>query len=144
MNKELFIKLVKLANHNSNENEANLAARKACKLIESNNFEFTKEIKQSNLNSKTVRENVYKTQSYYNSKSDAYDWINDWINKNQQPFYSNPFKEKSKTQEKQKNKRKLKCKNCNKEKETIFQGPEDLFECNECQWSAYERSRKKE
>lgn len=39
MSKELIVKLAKLANNNPNENEANMAARKVCKLLEALNFE---------------------------------------------------------------------------------------------------------
>jgi hypothetical protein len=41
MNLELIIKLVKLANNNPSDNEANLAARKVCRLIEDGKFQFT-------------------------------------------------------------------------------------------------------
>ena len=40
MNLDLIIKLVKLANNNPNEHEANLAARKVCKLIADGKFDF--------------------------------------------------------------------------------------------------------
>lgn len=40
MDLELLRKLVKLANNNSNEHEANSAARRVCKLIAENNFEL--------------------------------------------------------------------------------------------------------
>jgi len=40
MNLDLLTKLVRLANNNPNDNEANLAARKVCKMIESANFQF--------------------------------------------------------------------------------------------------------
>src|ERR1700749_5093983 len=40
MSKDLLIKLVKLANNNPNEHEANLAARRAVKMIAENNFEI--------------------------------------------------------------------------------------------------------
>lgn len=40
MNLKLIEKLVKLANHNPNENEANSAARRVCKLIEEANFDY--------------------------------------------------------------------------------------------------------
>lgn len=46
MNLELLKKLVKLANNNPNENEANSAARRVCKLIEKAEFKFVAEIKQ--------------------------------------------------------------------------------------------------
>lgn len=41
MNLELIKKLTKLANNNPNDNEANLAARKVCKLLEEGNFSLT-------------------------------------------------------------------------------------------------------
>ena len=40
MDLDKLIKLVKLANNNPNENEANLAARKVCKIIEEGKFQF--------------------------------------------------------------------------------------------------------
>lgn len=40
MNKELIIKLAKLANNNPNENEANAAARKVCVLLAEGHFKF--------------------------------------------------------------------------------------------------------
>lgn len=40
MNLEKLIKLAKLANNNPNDNEANLAARKVCKMIADNNYQF--------------------------------------------------------------------------------------------------------
>src|SRR5579859_4847245 len=40
MNLDLLTKLVELANNNPNENEANLAARKVCKIIAEGNFNF--------------------------------------------------------------------------------------------------------
>lgn len=41
MNLDLLIKLVKLANNNPNENEANSAARRVCKLIAEGDYKFT-------------------------------------------------------------------------------------------------------
>lgn len=42
MNYDLLIKLARLANNNPNDNEANLAARKVCKLIAEGNYKFEK------------------------------------------------------------------------------------------------------
>lgn len=42
MNNDLVIKLIKLANNNPNENEANLAARKVCSLLKDYKFEEKK------------------------------------------------------------------------------------------------------
>src|SRR5215831_9723714 len=44
MNFDLITKLAKLANNNPNENEANAAARKVCKLLAEANFKFEKDI----------------------------------------------------------------------------------------------------
>lgn len=43
MNLKLLEKLVRLANNNPNENEANLAARRACKLIQEGEFKFSED-----------------------------------------------------------------------------------------------------
>jgi hypothetical protein len=40
MNTDLITKLAKLANNNPNENEANLAARKVCRLLAEGDFKF--------------------------------------------------------------------------------------------------------
>jgi len=44
MDLKLLEKLVRLANNNPNENEANTAARKVCKLIQEANFKFVEHI----------------------------------------------------------------------------------------------------
>lgn len=49
MNLELLKKLVKLANNNTNDNEANSAARRACRLIEESKFDFKEDPKQLNV-----------------------------------------------------------------------------------------------
>lgn len=59
MNIELLTKLVKLANNNPNENEANLAARKVCKLIEEDKFQFN----QSTAKSDYTNQQHQKTQT---------------------------------------------------------------------------------
>lgn len=41
MKLDLLKKLVKLANHNPNEHEANMAARRACKMLEESKFDLT-------------------------------------------------------------------------------------------------------
>lgn len=41
MNLDQLIKLVKLANNNPNDHEANAAARKVCKMIAANNYKFS-------------------------------------------------------------------------------------------------------
>lgn len=44
MNIDLIIKLAKLANENTNDNEANAAARKVCRLIKEGNYQFGLEL----------------------------------------------------------------------------------------------------
>lgn len=43
MNISLLTKLVKLANNNPNDNEANSAARRVCKMIEDGEFKFVED-----------------------------------------------------------------------------------------------------
>lgn len=44
MNLDLIQKLIRLANNNPNDNEANLAARKACKMLEDYQFNATPKV----------------------------------------------------------------------------------------------------
>lgn len=67
MNLELLTKLVKLANNNPNENEANLAARKVCKIIEENKFQFN-----GNSNKESTKQNAPPRQNPYT------DWFTDF------------------------------------------------------------------
>lgn len=48
MNIELLKKLTRLANNNPNENEANLAARKVCKMLEESDFKLNETQNSSN------------------------------------------------------------------------------------------------
>lgn len=56
MNLNLLIKLVKLANNNPNEHEANSAARRACKLIAEGEYKFVGEVAKA----KPAEPKVYK------------------------------------------------------------------------------------
>jgi len=58
VNLDLLIKLVKLANHNNSEGEANSAARRVCKMIEENNFAFnsTRQTPPRSFDEETPRE----------------------------------------------------------------------------------------
>lgn len=76
MNLDLLIKLVKLANNNPNENEANLAARKVCKMIEANNYKFNNNATE---------------------QSDPFDVFNDFIKRSYRGVdWSSPFYKKNK------------------------------------------------
>jgi len=53
MNTELIIKLAKLANNNPNDNEANSAARKVCKLLEEGKYVLSNNSNSNNSTSTT-------------------------------------------------------------------------------------------
>ena len=160
MNYKLIEKLAKLANNNPNEYEANMAARKVCKLLAEANFKF-----QANVEPIGVRNAHPPVQQ---SSSDlTYDAVKDMMNnlrKEQerqyaQYVYGNPFKtgsyqspfvnepphqyhpndEKYYSRRRERGfgntKRRLVCKKCKQTKETIFVGLPEVFECNECVWN---------
>lgn len=159
MNLKLLTKLVKLANNNPNENEANLAARKVCKIIEESQFKF---VPDEDLTRGGHNAPQYATHVYSSPPSPSYDWIVDYIKRAtvspdyetfKQGSWSNPFEtpqwntspnkddEKYYTRRKERGfgdtKRNLTCSKCNQKKETIFIGLEEVFVCNECRWNAF-------
>lgn len=76
-----------------------------------------------------------ETKSEPAYKSVEYDYYGiDWGKAG--PFeWDGPYKRKPK--------RHLKCKTCGYIHETVFQGLPELFECNPCQWTAYQKSQNK-
>ena len=153
MNLELLKKLVKLANNNPNDNEANLAARKVCKMIEEAKFNFNnqvtitpKDIKQPDIQyeSKTYNDINRTTEPFWRSTPQepwfdsekfkrAYQGV-DWAK--EPPIFEGFNKRQPKER------RALKCKTCGYKHETVYVGPEELFECNPCQWTAYQNRNK--
>lgn len=157
----LIVKLIKLANNNPNENEANLAARKVCKMIADADYKF------GNTNKPKV--NDYANSNIY-PRWDDLSPIYDYFRK-QREQYEREKQEREKRAEQNKShssksygpygpysydyervynyewsepkpkkeRRKLKCRTCNKVKETVFIGLEEAFECYECTWNAYTR-----
>jgi hypothetical protein len=184
MNLPLLIKLVKLANNNPNDNEANSAARRVCKMIAEANYIFTSDSYNAiyggaRAPGKNVVNNpppVYKSASNptYNPFEELFKGVNRESYKNGSwRFENNPFKDSTYKgvdwgkqpftppsqnvkdytypgpeydpitgKKKEKPRRILKCKICKKEVNTIFQGLEELFECNTCIWEAYARGNK--
>ena len=168
MNLELLKKLVKLANNNPNDNEANLAARKVCKMIEAENFNFNnhvtitpKDIKQpeTQYQSQTYNDVKRSTEPFWRSNRPSYgfdtEFWNDWmksetkrseeerkryehLRNGEWDIASDEFYKRE-----QKEKRALKCKTCGYKHETVYVGPEELFECNPCQWTAYQNRNAK-
>ncbi len=72
MNIDLIIKLAKLANNNPNENEANAASRKVCRLIAEGKYEFN-----------NVKTSVSKINITSNPSSQSADWL--------KKYYTDPF-----------------------------------------------------
>lgn len=210
MNLELLKKLVRLANNNPNEHEANAASRRACKMIAENDFAIFKNSVENLQDQYTVRtppqtyadvrrsaEPEFKSKpqetSYAKGPFDS-DAFRDLFNRaTRNPFYRSSsyweagdyrnikcrvchkykdteFVEKesefmcsecmgkantepkyhpndAKYYEQRKKrgfgdeKQPLKCKTCGQIKLTLFIGLPDLFECNFCQWTAFEKDR---
>lgn len=134
MNIKLIEKLAKLANNNPNENEANMAARKVCKLLAEGNFKFTNE------------PIIYPKPPFQQPSTNiTYDYIQEMMNQMQrerqtreyrnmynEPIF-NPFQDpRHEKQQKQNKMRDLICTKCNTIKKTRYQGPEFNFICMEC------------
>ncbi len=82
MNIDLLKKLTRLANNNPNENEANMAARKVCIMLQEGNWE----LKQKIFNPSK------KQEEYYNSNSVLSDLIkNSWRYNPMYKTYTNIF-----------------------------------------------------
>lgn len=161
MNLDLLTKLVKLANNNPNENEANLAARKVCKLIQEGDFKFNG-VAQKPPSGPTIR-----TAS--NPSSPGSDWMRDFYTKPPDPAkqnapwtykpseeqrkyyedlmrdfitvdfdsdpYANPYTKKRPAREK----RPLKCSRCGVEQQTAFVGPPQVYVCHACHWKDFKQ-----
>lgn len=183
MNFDLITKLAKLANNNPNENEANLAARKVCRLLAEGEFKFTNDsgtLRDKNGN--PIYQPSQKQQEYH--KNPSMDYVYEYMRQRarsgprdkwydgpppyayKSPFYSSywdspkqpkwpgdePFKKPSESQfytdpatgkRVHKNEeRLLKCRTCKNTKLTRFVGLAELYECNTCQWTAYEAKAK--
>lgn len=136
---ELLKKLVKLANNNPNEYEANSAARRVCKILEENKFELTTIYNDINKNKKSEFKSGQYASGIYNEV------FNRMRQEYESHYYDNLRYGKwdfSETENRPKTtKRILKCNTCGQEKETIFLGYSELFECNDCQWSKYMNRR---
>lgn len=170
MNLKLLEKLVRLANNNPNEHEANLAARRACKLIQEANFKFLPDNTESKpAETITWNDVVRSTEPFWRGfkggsagggKSEPRttaprpeEYVRNWeyvnwargnpfVGVEYEPVFTGKTTDTTKRWDRQnKTTRRLKCKTCSQTKDTIFVGAEELFECNECQWEAYRRTK---
>jgi len=117
MNLDLLKKLVKLANNNPNEHEANSAARRACKLIENAEFKFVADVKPNPIFNPSpaqedfIRNTQRPVNNYYTP--DAWSWVDDYIR--------NASQRREKAREKaQENKANLKCSTCGKDLDPFY------------------------
>lgn len=162
---DLLKKLTRLANNNPNENEANLAARRVCKILEESNFSLSEAY--TNPKPPSSKPNYSHVNNPVNYNSWVYDWFRDsnekrykqyaegswdssqWTDKDrktsEQAKPKEPFKESNyyayEPIKQKKEKRTLKCSKCGKMQETLFVGLEDVYECNNCQWTAYIKTK---
>lgn len=85
MNIELIQKLIKLANNNPNENEANLAARKVCKLLTTFKFNETINIgfvRQPNAHYDPGKSKQEQEVQFRKEQQRANEIIEDWYKRN--------------------------------------------------------------
>lgn len=167
MNYDLIIKLARLANENPNENEANLAARKVCKLIKAANYKFKSDttVTSEQRANKTESEPKtwadvqrsadpeFKSKRYTNSNN-PYSWVGfdfetksnrEWQPTQAQKDYwartGSHFTESQRKSREFRTKQNLKCYKCNQIIETGFIGPPQMFKCNLCIWKEYQESK---
>lgn len=139
-------KLVKLANNNPNEHEANSAARKVCLILEQENFVLTNTLKDnpSSRVPKDIFEEMFRKAYNHRAWDDGApprtepppNWENPFYKKKYEPTY-NPYEPKQ-----PKPKRDLKCTKCGNVKSTPFVGNEAVFICQSCQWTDFENSKR--
>lgn len=138
MNLDLLKKLIRLANNNPNDNEANSAARRVCKMLEEDNFKCFKimylkeELKidpVGNVPYDSIINDLRKKAAQQQKEGS-------WTGFNWDPKYETPeYKQTSSTADKPK--KTLKCTRCGNMVETKFVGPSQIYVCNVCQWKEY-------
>ncbi len=185
MNLELLKKLIQLAGNNPNENEANIAARRACKMMYDalmagetvtividtrrrpvppkqpgpTTWQDVRRSAEPEFKSKPPhgpgepftpppnqkKESDYKTTYYDQMDEDIVDIINRMFNRDNQFYknmrndgFRNPFQTKPKPE---KEERELECTKCHKKVKTKFVGHPAAFQCNDCQWTAYQNMK---
>lgn len=160
MKLEILKKLIALANNNPNDNEANLAARKVCKALVEDDY-----VAQLSEMGPPIPPKATKTTKSW----DPYEDLADLMNRAKQEqarqrktyeprqtassIYEEYFRHTRSGQwekgfntgnKKKKKDRELKCKKCGNIVKTIFVGPPEVFECNNCVWNAYNKERETE
>ena len=141
---ERLKKLVALANNNPNDNEANLAARKVCRILAEKNFAFIQvrtEAPKATRQEPTVRsasnpvgDDWFRkywepTEAQHRYYSSNYSWVY-WDTVTEEP--PKPKKEK----------KDINCSKCGELRNTAFVGPPQIYVCNKCVWQTYQDSKK--
>lgn len=150
MNYDLIEKLIRLANNNPNENEANLAARKVCKFLADHSFHndppHGSQQKDWARNEPFNPFAGFDFESIFRDLNVRYPFTQEqrqgsWADEKKKPKWPGdaPFKVPS---EQAKEERLLKCRTCKNTKLTKFVGLAELYECNTCQWTTYEAKSK--
>ena len=168
MNLDLLKKLTRLANNNPNDNEANLAARRVCKMLAECDFKLVETV-QSRPNTSSMgtpprppepkKEQKEHPWTYKPSKSQE-DYIRDifgnfnfgrkfyggqWSGKAEQQQNSNrydiPYDPyfNPRRKDEPKEKRELNCTRCGRPILTAYIG--NIFVCNDCHWKEYNERR---
>ena len=151
---DLLKKLVALAHNNPNDNEANLAARRACKMLAEHKFELTTGIKSVNVRPVTYNDVTRSREPEFKSKTQepvrphtpprGTPWT--WENVYNTPFWDELFKgtksQRSPGGETWRDRDPnygytnipKKCSKCGEEVDTTWIGPLDKFVCVNCKW----------
>lgn len=165
MNIELIIKLTKLANNNPNENEANAAARKVCKLIAEANYQFAipkvtivsnppsnssdwiKQATAANARAEQAKREHYEQEARKArvdfDLNDLFDFMKNTVrNPN---FTGDPYKapwvNPPNPEAQQKPKVSIKCNKCGKFVETYSDADPSQFRCSSCLWQEWQSKR---
>lgn len=150
---DLIQKLIRLANNNPNENEANSAARRVCRMLE--NYKFSESIttqrssqpaSEQNPNGRNPFEEIFRkareqrTQEYRTHEYDIPFWKpsqaqEDFLNNNR-VRYSGIWNEEPKPRPESKLRTCMSCGNIVSTKKIT-----QIFVCDMCEWSAYHRNK---
>jgi hypothetical protein len=141
---EILMKLISLANNNPNDNEANAAARRVCKMLA--------EMKVNFITKKPVVTQPPFTRPAPVSE-DMFDILREMMNREARynPWaYENPFSNQRARQqsqqrapetERRKEKVTRECADCGGKHMTRCEG---VFYCNKCQWRRYQENKAKQ
>ena len=153
MNIDLLKKLTKLANNNPNENEANLAARKVCKMLEEGNWSLS-EAPKTPVNKpiyhrsdpfvdlqemiRRAAEQDAKRREQQKQERDKY-----YSREYNDPEWGHPFwgREKQSSAYSKSEKKSKICTRCNQPRETAYIG--NLYVCDVCRWDEWNKARQK-